>query len=446
MQDVFQYVDSHRDEMLADLFALVRQPGISTQGTGVVETAQMLAALMRRIGIETTVYETEGFPIIYGELKSPGATETLLAYGHYDVQPPEPLEMWDTPPFEPTIKDGRIWGRGTADNKGQLLAHLFAARAFLETRSGPPVNLKFLFEGEEEMNSPSLWPFVESHKELLKADAALTADGPSHPSGRQLINCGVKGMCYVEIKAKGANRDLHSMRGPMVHNPAWKLVHALATLKDRNERILIPGFYDDVQPPTKAELAAVAAIPYNAEAIKRDLDVGELIGGDDSYYRNFVFGNSCNLAGLTSGYQGQGMKTVLPSRASCKIDFRLVPKQRPEDIVEKLRSHLGANGFGDLEVEYLGGFYPSRTPVDHPYVQGVVRATRFVTGKDPVLSPNMAGSGPDYVFTGLLGLPSVWMPLSPHDSNNHAPNESIFLEGYFEGIKISAAIMEETGK
>jgi acetylornithine deacetylase/succinyl-diaminopimelate desuccinylase-like protein len=446
LQDVFQYVESHRDEMLTDLFTLVRQPSISTQGIGVVETAQMLAELMRKIGIETTIYETKGFPIVYGEITNPGATKTLLAYGHYDVQPPEPLELWKSPPFEPTIRDGRIWGRGTADNKGQLLAHLFAAKAFLETRGAPPVNLKFLFEGEEEMNSINLWPFVESHRDLLKADAALTGDGPSHPSGRQLINCGVKGMCYVEIKARGANRDLHSMRGSMVRSAAWKLVHALTSLKDREERILIPGFYDAVRPPTEAELAAVEAIPYDAAAIRADLEVEDLIGGDDAYYRNFVFGNSCNIAGLTSGYQGQGMKTVLPSRASAKIDFRLVPDQRPEDIVEKLKAHLEASGFGDLQVEYLGGFYPSRTPVDHPYVRSVVRATRFATGKEPVLSPNMAGSGPDYVFTGLLGLPSVWMPLSPHDSNNHAPNENIYLEGYFEGIKISAAIMEEMAK
>ncbi|MHB0870513.1 MAG: M20/M25/M40 family metallo-hydrolase [Chloroflexota bacterium] len=443
MQDVFQYVDANRDRMLEELFTLLRQPSISTQNVGVAETAQMLAEMMRDAGIKTTVYETPGFPIVYGELLSPNATRTLLVYGHYDVQPPEPLELWNSPPFEPTIRDGRIYGRGTGDNKGQLFAHVKAAEAFLRTRGQLPVNVKFVFEGEEEISSPSLRPFMEGHRDLLKADAALTADAPGHESGRQQINCGLKGMCYVEIRAKGANKDLHSMRAPMVPNPAWKLVHALASMKDRDGRILIPGFYDRVRQPNAAELAAVEAIPNDAPVQRALLEVDEFIGGDEMYYHNFVFGNSCNIAGLTSGYQGKGKKTVLPCRASAKIDFRLVPDQTPEEIFEKVQAHLKSSGFGDLEVEFLGGLNPSRTPVDHPYVQTVVRAVRFATGKEPIVSPSMGGSGPDYLFTGVLGLPSVWLPLSPHDSNNHAPNESIFLEGFFEAIKISAAVMEE---
>ncbi|MGE5618726.1 MAG: M20/M25/M40 family metallo-hydrolase [Sphingomonadaceae bacterium] len=446
MQDIFQYVDSNRNWMLQELFALLRQPSISTQNVGVVETAQMLTAMMRDTGIDTTIYETSGFPIVYGELHSPKAMRTLLVYGHYDVQPPEPLDQWDSPPFEPTIRNGRIYGRGTADNKGQLFAHVKAAEAFLRTRGWLPVNLKFIFEGEEEISSPNLRPFIESHRDLLRADAALTADAPGHESGRQQINCGLKGMCYVEIRAKGANKDLHSMRAPMVPNPAWKLVHALASMKAPDGRILIPGFYDNVRQPTEAELAAVREIPNDAPVQRALLEVDEFIGGDEMYYHNFVFGNSCNIAGLTAGYQGKGKKTVLPSRASAKIDFRLVPDQTPEEIFEKVKAHLENSGFGDLEVEFLGGLNPSRTPVDHPYVQTVVRAVRFATGKEPIVSPSMGGSGPDHLFTGVLGLPSVWLPLSPHDSNNHAPNESIFLEGFFEGIKISASIMEEMGK
>ncbi len=443
MQDVFKYVDAHRDQSLQELFTLLRQPSISTQNVGVVETARMLAGMMREAGIETTIYETGGFPVVYGELRAPTAAPTLLIYGHYDVQPPEPLELWNTPPFEPTILNGRIYGRGTGDNKGQLFAHVKAAQAFLQTRGQLPINLKFLFEGEEEISSPSLRPFMESHRELLKADAALTADGPGHQSGRQQINCGLKGMCYVEIRARGANKDLHSMRAPMVPNAAWKLVHALASLRAADGRVLIQGFYDNVRRPNAAELAAVNAIPNDAAIQRALLEVDEFIGGDEMYYHNFVFGNSCNIAGLTAGYQGNGKKTVLPCRASAKIDFRLVPDQTPEEILEKLKAHLKKGSFGDLEVEFLGGLNPSRTPVDHPYVQTVARAVRFATGKEPILSPSMGGSGPDYLFTGVLGLPSVWLPLSPHDSNNHAPNESILLEGFFEGIKISAAVMEE---
>ncbi len=446
MQDVFQYVDTHRDQSLQELFTLLRQPSISTQNVGLVETAQMLAGMMREAGIETTIYQTNGFPILYGELRAVSPAPTLLVYGHYDVQPPEPLELWNTPPFEPTIANGRIYGRGTGDNKGQLFAHIKAAQAFVQTRSRVPINLKFLFEGEEEISSPSLVPFIESHRDLLKADAALTADGPGHQSGRQQINCGLKGMCYVEIRARGANKDLHSMRAPVVPSAAWKLVYALASLRAPDGRVLIPGFYDSVRKPTAAELMAVEGIPNDAAEQRAILDVSEFIGGDEAYYRNLVFGNSCNVAGITSGYQGKGKKTVLPSRASAKIDFRLVPDQTPTEILERLQAHLRKSGFGDLEVEFLGGLNPSRTPVDHPYVQTVVRAVRFATGKEPILSPSMGGSGPDYLFTGVLGLPSVWLPLSPHDSNNHAPNESILLEGFLEGIKISAAIMQEMSK
>jgi acetylornithine deacetylase/succinyl-diaminopimelate desuccinylase-like protein len=446
MQNVFQYVDANRDRALRELFALVRQPSISTQGIGVVECAGLLAGMMREIGIETAVYETAGHPIVYGELPAPDSERTLLVYGHYDVQPPDPMEEWNSPPFEPTLRDGRIYARGVADNKGQLLAHLKAAEAFLSVRERVPVNLKFLFEGEEEINSVNLGPFIEQHREMLRADAVLTADGPGHESGRQLINCGLKGMCYVEVTARGANRDLHSMRAAMVPSAAWKLVHALASLKDQGDRILIPGFYDSVRPPTAAELEAARAIPNDAATVRAELEVGELIGGDEAYYQKMAFGTTCNIAGLTSGYQGKGRKTVLPARASAKVDFRLVPDQRPEEIFEKLKAHLEQSGFGDLEVEFLGGINPSRTPVDDPYVQTVARAVQIATGREPIVSPSMGGSGPDWLFTGGMGLPSVWLPLSPHDSNNHAPNESIFLEGFFEGIKISAAIMEEMSK
>ena len=446
MQNVFEYVDANREKILAELFTLLRQPSISTQNVGVVETAQLLASMMRDAGIHTTIFETDGFPVVYGEINSRDATRTLLVYGHYDVQPPEPLDLWKSPPFEPTVRDGRIYGRGTADNKGQLFAHVKAAEAFLRTRGQLPINVKFLYEGEEEISSPHLGSFIESHRELLKADAALTADGPGHESGRQPINCGLKGLCYVEIRARGANKDLHSMRAPMVPNAAWKLVYALASLRAPDGHILIPGFYDNVRQPNDAEAAAVREIPNDAPLQRQLLEVNQFIGGDEMYYHNFVFGNSCNIAGLTSGYQGKGKKTVLPCLASAKIDFRLVPDQTPEEILEKLKAHLRDNGFGDLEVEFLGGLNPSRTPVDHPYVQAVHRAVRFATGKEPILSPSMGGSGPDYLFTGVLGLPSVWLPMSPHDSNNHAPNENISLEGFFEGIRISAAVMDEMSR
>ena len=446
MRDVFSYLDENRDRFLEELFVLLRQPSISTQGVGVEEMARLLAESMTAIGIEASIQGTGGHPVVLGKLASPDSERTVLIYGHYDVQPPEPLELWQSPPFEPTIRNGRIYGRGTADNKAQLFAHLKAAEAFLQVRGRMPVNVVFLFEGEEEVNSASLKAFAESNRELLKADGALTFDGPGHESGRPIVRCGQKGQLYLEITAKGANRDLHSMRAAMVSSAAWKLVHALASMKDRQSNILVPGFFDGVRPPNAAELEAVRRVPNDAAAVRADLQVDQFIGGDEMYHHHMSLTPTCNIAGLTSGYQGKGKKTVLPARASAKIDFRLVPDQHPGDIAEKVRSHLAACGFGDLEVAVLGETWPSRTAVDHPYVQLVMRAIRSRAGLDPILSPSTGGSGPDYIFTGVLGLPSVWLPQSPADSNNHAPNENIAVEGVFRAMKISASIMEEMGK
>jgi acetylornithine deacetylase/succinyl-diaminopimelate desuccinylase-like protein len=445
MQDIFKYIDENRDHYLEELFTLLRQPSISTQDVGVNECAQLLVQILQGAGVEARIFQTPRHPIIFGEIRSPGASKTLLVYGHYDVQPPDPLDLWKFPPFEPTVSNDRIYGRGTADNKGQLLAHIKAAEAVMRVRGRTASNVKFLFEGEEEISSPNLGPFIEAHRELLKADACLVSDGPKHESGRPTIVCGLKGMLYVELQAQGANRDLHSMRAAMVPSPVWRLVHVLASLKDRNGRVLIPGFYDPVRQPTAAELQAVRKIPSQAATVRQELGVEDLLGGDDAYYYNMSFSPTCNIAGIQAGYTGSGAKTVLPCRAFAKVDLRLVPDQRPQEVLGRLREHLEAHGFADIEIVQHGELMPSRTPVDHPYVQLVSEAIRHATNQEPIVFPSMGGSGPDYLFTNVLGLPSVWLPLSPHDSNNHAPNENTKMEDFFEGIKIGATIIERMG-
>jgi acetylornithine deacetylase/succinyl-diaminopimelate desuccinylase-like protein len=412
---------------------------------GVNECAQLLTQILQRAGVEARIFQTPRHPIVFGEIRSPGASKTLLVYGHYDVQPPDPLDLWESPPFEPTVRNDRIYGRGTADNKGQLFAHIKAAEALIRVRGRTAANVKFLFEGEEEISSPNLGPFIEAHRELLKADACLVSDGPKHESGRPTIYCGLKGMLYVEMRAKGANRDLHSMRAAMIPSPVWRLVHVLASLKDRNGRVLIPGFYDPVRQPTAVEVQAVRKIPPQAATVRQELGVEDLLDGDDAYYYNMAFSPTCNIAGIQAGYTGAGAKTVLPCRAFAKVDFRLVPDQRPREVLDLLREHLEAHGFTDIEIVQHGELMPSRTPVDHPYVELVSDAIRHATNQEPVVFPSMGGSGPDYLFTGVLGLPSVWLPLSPHDSNNHAPDENIIVEDFFEGIKIGATIIERMG-
>ena len=442
MKDVYRFIEENRQRYLDELFSLLRIPSISTRNQGIVDCAEMLAGMVEQAGVPARIFQTERHPVVFGELRSPGASKTLLIYGHYDVQPPEPLEPWDSAPFEPEIRDGRIYGRGTADDKGQLFAHLKAVEALLKVFGKTSSNVLFLFEGEEEISSPNLLPFIEAHREMLAADACLVSDAPRHESGRPTLLCGVKGMLYVELRARGANQDLHSMKAATVPSPAWKLVRALNHIKDAGDRVRIPGFYDAVRPPSEAELGAAATVPPEAAKVRRQLEVANLLGGDDAYYHNLFFSPTCNIAGIQAGYTGEGAKTVLPSSAFAKIDMRLVPDQRPEEVLAQLRSHLDSGGFGDIEIVEHGRLMPSRTPVDHPYIKMVAGAAKDATGEEPVIFPSMGGSGPDYLFTGVLGLPSVWLPLSPHDSNNHAPNENILLEDFFDGIKIGATIIE----
>jgi acetylornithine deacetylase/succinyl-diaminopimelate desuccinylase-like protein len=442
MRDIYTYIEENKSRFLDELFSLLRIPSISTRNQGITECAETLAGMMEQVGVSSQIFQTERHPVVLGQLRNPEASKTLLIYGHYDVQPPEPLELWHSEPFEPEIREGRLYGRGTADDKGQLFAHLKAVEALLKVRGKTSSNVVFLFEGEEEISSPNLRPFIEAHRDLLRADACLVSDAPRHESGRPTLLCGVKGMLYVELRAKGANQDLHSMRAATVPSPVWKLVRALNHIKGGDDQVRIPGFYEAVRQPSDAELAAAAAVPSEAAKVRKQLELKNLLGGDEGYYQNLFFSPTCNIAGIQAGYTGEGAKTVLPCTAFAKIDFRLVPDQRPEEVLAQLRRHLDDGGFADIEIVELGRLMPSRTPVDHPYIKMVAEAAGDATGEEPVIFPSMGGSGPDYLFTGVLGLPSVWLPLSPHDSNNHAPNENILLKDFFDGIKIGATIIE----
>ena len=444
MREIFGYVDRNRERFLGELFTLIRQPSISAQNVGVAECASLLKSQMEAIGIPARILPTTGHPVVFGELASPEARRTILIYGHYDVQPPDPLDLWNTPPFEPTIKDGRIWGRGTGDNKGQFFAHLKAVEAVRTIAGHLPVNVKFLFEGEEEISSRSLRGFIEANRALLAADYAFCSDGPMLPNHQPTVLFGVRGILGVEVSAKGANRDVHSGNlGVFVPAPAWRLVHFLSTLKDPQGRILIEGFDADVVPPTPLERDMLRKIPFDPVVLTGlGLPAGSPEAGA-GFFERLMFQPALNINGLTSGYQGPGSKTIVPHRASAKLDMRLVVNQEPDDIFEKLVSHAKAHGFDDIEIERRGGFYPSRTPLDHPLGGAAARAVRQGFGKEPILQPCMGGSDPDYYFTKVLGIPRVNVPYAPHDENNHAPNESIMVEGFFSGIKTTAAFLHE---
>jgi len=446
MDKTIEFIESNRNRYVSELCSLIRQPSVSPEGLGMEACARLVREMLKQIGADARVFETARYPIVLGSVDSPGAVKTLLIYGHYDVQPTGTASLWTSPPFEPAIRSGRIYGRGTADNKGQFFAHIKAVESILRVHRALPCNVIFLLDGEEEINSPSLEPFIDAHKELLRADACLVSDGPRHESGRPTIVCGLKGIVELELRTRGANRDLHSMRAAMFPSPVWKLIHVLASLKNPDGRVMIPGFYDAIRQPTASEREAVKRIPVDPAGIRREMGIREILDGDGSYYYNMCFSPTCNISGIESGYTGVGSSTVLPGGAFAKLDFRLVPDQKPKELLEQLSAHLHQQGYGDLEIITYGELTPSRTPVDHPYVQLVVAAVRNATGTDPIIYPGMGGSAPDYLFTRNLGLPSVWLPLASHDSNNHAADENIVIEDLLAGIKMGASIIEAFGR
>jgi len=435
------YIEDNRERFLDELFTFLRQPSISTRNEGMEDCAELLAQMMRDAGIETTIMPTPRHPVVYGEIKR-GDGPTVLVYGHYDVQPPEPLDHWTSPPFEPEIRNGKIYGRGTSDNKAQIFIYIKAVEALLAVTKDVPLNFKFLDEGEEEIGSPSLAPFCEEHRDLLAADLTYFSDSHIHESGRPMLILGLKGMVYAELTAKGARIDQHSMRATGVPNPAWRLTWALNSIKGPDNRVRIPGFYDDIRPLTNLERDTIARIPVDEPALCDFYGIDGLLPGrlEDGYYLNLISEPTCNIAGIVSGHTGEGTKTVLPSVAKVKIDMRLVPGQKPEVILQRLKDHLRAEGFGDIEVEGFNALTPSRTPIDHPGVEVITGALRDAYGLEPIVFPNIGGAGPNYIFTDILGQPVFLVPHATHDQANHAPDESMDLASFFAGIRTGVRV------
>lgn len=448
MQEIFDYIDEHWLEAIEDLKRYCAQPSISAQRVGMEGAASLTTELLTAYGIDSQIIPVSGgFPAVYAELAG-DSPFTLLFYNHYDVQPPEPLELWTTPPFEPVVTEGLLRARGVSDDKGDVLARLLAVRAFLETRGRLPISVKFLIEGEEEIGSPNLHSLVEQNQQMLKADACFWEGGRVSWEDRPEIILGLKGIVGIELEFHGAVRDLHSSIGTIVPNPAWRLVWALASIKDMDENILIEGFYDEVRPPTEEELAAIGALPTGDVELKRNLGISAFLKGLSGVDLNMrsILEPACNINGLVSGYTGEGTKTVLPCCAKAKLDFRLVPNQRPQDIVAKLRRHLTKHGFDDAILAYADGEHPARTPLDAPFVETLTQAAREVYGAEPIVKPSMTGSGPMYSFTHTLGLPAASCGVSNPDSRPHAPDENIRLADFLLAAKYVAAVMERCAR
>ena len=446
LSDVFAYIDSHRQEFLDRLIDYVRRPSISAHGTGIGEVASYLAETMQGLGLETRIVPTQGWPMVLGQLHESIDAPTVLLYGHYDVQPPEPLEEWISLPFEPTIRDGRLYARGVADNKGQHFAQLLAIESLLVCRGTLPCNVKFLLEGEEEIGSPQMPGFIREHRDELMADLVITSDGPVHESGRSAILFGVRGVLSFELRAQAANRDLHSGNwGGIAPNPIWTLVHLLATMKNERGEITIDGFYDNVLPLTPLEREALAKLPVDTEGIKHSLGLHQF---DQPLERDFSERLSAwptlTINGFHGGYAGTGSKTVLPHEAVAKCDIRLVEAQTADEIFSKVESHVRRHA-PDVTLIRQGSMDPSKTPLDSPFAEPLRRAVTAAQGVEPLLIPALGGSLPDYVFTKILGIPAFTVPYANADEANHAPNENLEIERFFMGIKTGAAMLAYLG-
>jgi acetylornithine deacetylase/succinyl-diaminopimelate desuccinylase-like protein len=443
------YIDQHLDTSLAELSRLVAQPSVGAQKWGLDECAALVGEMLQKRGFRVEILPTEGAPVVFAERKGK-SDKTLLFYNHYDVQPPEPLELWETPPFEPSLRDGKLYGRGVSDDKGHITSRLHALDAFLSADGELPCNIKFVIEGEEETSSVHLHDFILANKSKLAADACIWEFGGVDHREVPMQYLGLRGICYVELSVETASTDLHSgVAGSIMENAAWRLVWALNSLKGPDERIRIPGFYDEVKPPSERDRQLFAALPEVAEVYKKQFGlkgfIKGLTGGLELRLAE-VFEPTCTICGLTSGYQGPGSKTVQPAKASAKVDFRLVPDQHPKDILKKLRAHLDAEGFSDVKVDFLGGEPPARTDPDDPFVKIVVDSAAEVFGAPMEIVPMVGGSGPNHPFVHDLGLPVATAGLGYPDTRAHAPNENIRVDLYVKHAKHMARVIKAFAK
>lgn len=449
LEPVFDWIDAHRAEAVADLQRLVQQPSVSAQNVGLDECAALVVEMMHADGLDAAAWPTPGGPpCVFGFMPGPAGAKTLLAYAHYDVQPVEPVEKWTYPPYGGVVDQGRLWGRGATDNKSGLLAFTKAAKAWLQTQGELPVHLKFIFEGEEEIGSMHLGPLIQEHPELVTADAMHCLDGGVHPSAMVPdIDLGLKSVLFVELVARGANADIHSLNAPLLPQPAWELVRALNTLVDADRRILIDGWYEGLWELGEEEMGQLAenAQRLDLNKLKEEWGIEQFALGRDGVaaLAARAYEPTCNIAGLTSGYQGPGSKTIVPNEARAKLDFRLPPLIDPAKAVERLKRHLVDHGFGHIEVIIRGGVPepPYKISVKEDISQAVIRAAELVFGAPPVVN----GVSAEGTILKHVWMPTVLTGFAQPDCNLHAPDESIDLEHYIKGIKYAAAIMWEFG-
>jgi acetylornithine deacetylase/succinyl-diaminopimelate desuccinylase-like protein len=420
-------VDKNMPTLISDLQKLIRQPSVSAKNMGLEECAQLVAKTMKKSGIKAEILRISKNipPAVYGEVRSKkNPNKTILFYNHYDVQPEEPIELWDDKPFSGKIKGNKIYGRGSADDKGELITRIKAVEAFLKTSGDVPCSIKFLVEGEEEIGSMHIEEYLRKYQRKLSCDGVIWEFGYVDEKDRPIISLGMKGLLYVELSLQESIRDAHSSLAVLIENPAWGLVEALKTLRDKDGRILIKDWYEEVDNFTREELGVMRYELFDEKSFKKEYGVKRFVANKKGIeVRKAIVGDpTCNIAGFSAGWEGPGAKTVLPSKALVKIDFRLVPKMNPLKQLVRLKHHLKEKGFGDIQVKMIHGEAASRTKISDPFVKIVKKSADESFGKS-IISISSAGTGPMHSFSKILKAPCISVGSTYVYSRIHSPNE-----------------------
>jgi len=454
MQKTIEYLSNNKERYEQELIDILKVPSISAlpeHGKDMLQMATVLKDEMQKIGMDKArLIETNGYPVVYSEwLKAPGKP-TLLIYGHYDVQPVDPVDLWSSPPFEPVIKGDRIFARGSADDKGQIYIHLKAIEAWFSTLGDLPVNIKLVFEGEEEVGSIHLEDFIRDHSEMLTADYVVISDTPMFREGYPGITYGLRGLAYLQVNLRGTNTDLHSGSfGGLVKNPINALVEILAQMKDEDGRIRIPGFYDDVLPITENEHEKLNKLPFNPEAFAKSIGAPTLFGeaGYEDLERLWAR-PTFDINGIWGGFQGEGAKTVIPAEAHAKVSMRLVADQNPDDIAQKFKRYVESliPESMDVDIQAMHGGFGYVTDLDNPGLQAGVRALEKSFGKE-VDFLREGGSIPIVkVFADIIQAPVLLLGYGLPDQNAHAPDENFSLTNFHKGIESIIYFFDEIGQ
>ena len=439
-----RYVDRHARSFVERLQALCRMPSVAARGTGMRAVAEQVEQMLQRVGAGTRSYRVgSGFPIVYGEC---GAGERcFVVYGHYDVQPVGQLTEWSSGPFAAAVVDGHLYARGASNSKGDLVARLAAVEAYQKTFGKLPVCLRFVVEGEDGIASPSLYRFAAENPELLRADGCVWDDGYLDTKDRLVINLGFKGISFIELRAVGARRDLHSKWGGIVPNPAWRLVQALSTIVSPKGVITVDGFGSHVAPITSEDKQTLKTVELDEAGLRKEFRIPGWVRGmtGKELTKELIFGPTCTICGIRTGHTDAGAKTILPGAATARLDFRLVPDLTPELVVELLRRHLDTRGFHDIEIIELGSAPYAKSSPRSAVARAAVEAAGEVYGGEPVVYPLDPASGPVGAVCGVNFPPTpvVSFGVSFYGSNPHAPDENIRLEDFLRGVKYFGRII-----